>query len=133
MPLAIAILSAFAVLSGCERQWHFSITGGQATLEPQFCVSKKVDCRGGGVDLGQFFVYRVNEDTGAYTPVWEIEPSENVPLHLFTYGRPPQGWTATEPAHPLEVGALYSVGKYFFRIHSSEGGLRYEVFSEMKK
>jgi hypothetical protein len=127
---ALLLVSLLLLLVACERVWHFTISPGDDPLVPEFCISEKRGCRGAGVSLGVFFVYRIDEDTDEHITVWGISPSEDVPLHRLTYGKAPSGWKTTVEAQALEPGALYSVGKYHFRIHESGEGLRYEVLTK---
>ena len=97
---AVAVVMLL-LLGGCEREWHFTITGFDSASDPKFCVSTKRDCSGKGVKLGGFAVIEVpavgsNEEKRT---VWGITPISNEPLHQFVYGVTPVGWKQHIPPH----------------------------------
>lgn len=117
------------LLLGCEREWHFSITGFESQSTPKFCVSTEPNCSGKGVGLGGFAVVEVPAPGSNERPrtVWGITPISNELLHQFVYGVTPVGWKQDIPPQPLQIGHIYEVGFYQFRLRDNNGKLGYEV------
>lgn len=57
-----------------------------------------------------------------------IEPtSQSSSLKEFSYGVTPSGYKETTPAEALQVGPIYEVGLYQFRLKDENGKLGYDV------
>jgi len=104
-------------LAGCPQEWHLAVTELGDSSHPRLCVSQGNNCSGAGVYLSSLIIAEVNEQ-GRYAidgklirPMWSIEPTANVPLREFIYGRFPEGWKETRTATSLILGESYSANE----------------------
>jgi hypothetical protein len=128
---AVIVLAALAPLSGCPREWHFTITGfGDAGI-PQFCVSTRSNCSGSGVGLSHFDVDELPPPIleQKYRRVWGIMATSNAPLREFRYGVTPIGWKQTYAPEPLHLNTIYRVDDHWFRLTDRGGKPAFEVGS----
>ena len=125
--IILPLIVVFAV--GCQLEWHFSIQGFDSASRPQFCISVKPKCAGEGVSLAYFEVEElvIQGASRSRRTVWQIAARTNEPLRQVTYGLTPPGWEQLTAPEPLQVGRIYEVGRYWFRLKEAGGKLSYEV------
>jgi hypothetical protein len=116
-------------LSGCEYEWHLSINSLDKNGNPTFCVSASPGCSRPGVRVSVFDVLEVppKGTERPYRTVWSIGPmSKEATLKEVTYGVPPPGYKEEMAAESLQVGRVYQIGGYRFRLSYKENNLTYE-------
>jgi hypothetical protein len=115
--VAVCFVAALA-LCVCERVWHLTVQS-VANGQPRFCISRRSDCRGEGVQLKVVIVSEVDSTGAIRARMWSIQPSgdHSDRLEHLTYGIAPQGWVEDSPAAPLQGDTFYSInGQFFFRL-----------------
>jgi hypothetical protein len=106
----------------CPRIWYVTVVSVDESLRPEFCISTRKECRGGPVDLGNFFVLKIEhtelegERFTDYVTVWGIQARANVPLGRLVYGDVPEGWSQVQAPEPLALNQPYSVGPACFTL-----------------
>ncbi len=120
---AFLLLAVLLNFSGCQQEWHITITGFDATGHPVFCVTQWRKCSGRGVSIHDLYVYEAA--LGYYPPrvVWAIHRKSSEPFREFTYGIVPEGWEQIGTSEPLKVDTFYQVGLNYFRLRKDAQGI----------
>lgn len=133
----VPLLVIMWALSGCPAEWHVTIKSLDKDGIPTFCVSASPGCSGPGVQLSVFAVLEVppKGTENPYRTMWAIMPiSKEATLKEVTYRVPPAGYKEEIAPERLQVGHIYQVGRYRFRLSYKDGNWAYELrhFEQMQ-
>ena len=121
------------ILAGCQRELHVSVVSYEGPTKVHFCVSKRPNCSGGGVNESILSVVGVGDDgSPAGELMWTIERVTGARgLGEFVYGVVPDGWREESPAKPLAGGQWYMIGvAHYVRFNDSGDDLKFQLLTE---
>jgi hypothetical protein len=76
------------------------------------------------------FIDEVDEKGERLKRMWELTPIGNRNIKKMVYGIPPEGYSESKKAEPLEQNKWYSISdEYYFRIVLDSGKPKAEVLS----